>query len=318
MMRCTWILAVLLCATPTARAQEEDHGRNAPAVLRMLQPHTAPLADSVATVLSNDAPVALATVVDSKGLLVTKASELVGLLSCSFGDGRTLPARIVAQDAGFDLALIAVEAKDLVPIRWDAADLAVGRVVASSGAAGRPLALGIVGVAPKTVLGGRGRLGVVLSFESQGAVVARVNADTAADAAGVQIGDRILAVDGVPVATRREATDAIRKRRAGESLRLTLGRGDEMVLAKLSLGRGSRERRARRSELQGEQSSVRAGFPSAFQHDTALLPEQCGGPVVDLRGRAVGLNIARAGRVATYAIPGSRVQALVEGLREGH
>ncbi len=40
----------------------------------------------------------------------------------------------------------------------------------------------------------------------------------------------------------------------------------------------------------------------------------CGGPVVDLSGNVVGINIARADRVATYAVPAEAVKAFVQKL----
>ena len=50
-----------------------------------------------------------------------------------------------------------------------------------------------------------------------------------------------------------------------------------------------------------------SGFPSVIQHDSPLLPEQRGGPLVDLEGRAIGVNIARFGvlRVSRYPRPRS-------------
>ena len=64
-------------------------------------------------------------------------------------------------------------------------------------------------------------------------------------------------------------------------------------------------------------SRRRAGFPQAIQHDTVLNPEMCGGAVVDLSGNAVGVNIARAGRVETYAVPADTVKLLIRELRGG-
>ncbi|MEM0925840.1 MAG: serine protease, partial [Planctomycetota bacterium] len=52
-----------------------------------------------------------------------------------------------------------------------------------------------------------------------------------------------------------------------------------------------------------------SGFDAVMQHDTVLLPNQCGGPVLDSSGNVVGLNIARAGRVISYALPSSLVNA---------
>ena len=66
----------------------------------------------------------------------------------------------------------------------------------------------------------------------------------------------------------------------------------------------------------GTELSDRAeGFDMAIQHDTVLQPWQCGGPLVNLEGKAIGLNIARAGRVATYALPSSLVRQIISELR---
>ena len=64
-------------------------------------------------------------------------------------------------------------------------------------------------------------------------------------------------------------------------------------------------------------SNRRWGFPSVIQHDTVLRPSDCGGPVVDLDGYAVGINIARAGRVASYALPVEVVNPLLKDLQSG-
>jgi DNA repair exonuclease SbcCD ATPase subunit len=48
-----------------------------------------------------------------------------------------------------------------------------------------------------------------------------------------------------------------------------------------------------------------------------LAPEECGGPLVDLDGRVVGINISRAGRVNSYALPVSLVQNVYQRLLTG-
>jgi S1-C subfamily serine protease len=53
------------------------------------------------------------------------------------------------------------------------------------------------------------------------------------------------------------------------------------------------------------------------QHDTVLKPNQCGGPIVGLQGKTLGLNIARAGRVASYAVPSDVVMGLLSDLKSG-
>ena len=62
-------------------------------------------------------------------------------------------------------------------------------------------------------------------------------------------------------------------------------------------------------------SSHNSGFPEALQHDTDLFPHQCGGPLFDISGKAIGLNIARAARITSYALPASAVTRVYEQLK---
>ena len=56
----------------------------------------------------------------------------------------------------------------------------------------------------------------------------------------------------------------------------------------------------------GPFSDRRWGFSKVIPHDLGIAPTECGGPLVDLDGHCVGVNIARALRVASYALPGER------------
>ena len=56
-------------------------------------------------------------------------------------------------------------------------------------------------------------------------------------------------------------------------------------------------------------------FPAVFQHDAILRAADCGGPVVDLDGRAIGLNISRPSRAATYAIPADVIVGLLDEMK---
>jgi S1-C subfamily serine protease len=55
----------------------------------------------------------------------------------------------------------------------------------------------------------------------------------------------------------------------------------------------------------------------ALQHDTPLSPSECGGPLIDLSGKIVGVNIARAGRVDSLALPAATVLSVIESLKSG-
>ena len=73
----------------------------------------------------------------------------------------------------------------------------------------------------------------------------------------------------------------------------------------------------RMNALGSELSRKRTGFPVILQHDTIIKPKDCGGPLVDLDGKTVGINIARAGRTESYAIPTEAVVALLGDLESG-
>ena len=48
-----------------------------------------------------------------------------------------------------------------------------------------------------------------------------------------------------------------------------------------------------------------------------LQSNTCGGPLLDLSGNAIGINIARAGRVASYALPLETLLPVIKSLKTG-
>jgi len=56
------------------------------------------------------------------------------------------------------------------------------------------------------------------------------------------------------------------------------------------------------------------GFPAVIIHDAIVGRRQCGGPIVDLEGNVIGINIARFHRCSTFAIPHQRIRQLVQKL----
>jgi serine protease Do len=70
----------------------------------------------------------------------------------------------------------------------------------------------------------------------------------------------------------------------------------------------------RQRRLTGEVSQRAEGFEQAIEHDSVLHPWLCGGPLVNLDGKAIGLNIARASRVSTYALPTRLVKRILDNL----
>ena len=67
--------------------------------------------------------------------------------------------------------------------------------------------------------------------------------------------------------------------------------------------------------LSGDISRMQGPFSTVLQHDAVLRPSAMGGPVVDDAGRCIGMNIARADRTSTYAIPARFVRQVYAQLK---
>jgi serine protease Do len=279
--------------------------------------------NSTVKVLCDGKEAALGTVVGADGYVLTKNSELKGKLICKLPGGQEAKATIVGVDDSFDLAMLKVEAKGLVPVQWDESKLApVGHWLASAGTTERPVGIGVVSVATRK--GSRdltrsGYLGILLAEAEGGVKISEVMPDTAAAKAGLKANDIVVALGGKAVKDVPNFIEEVGQHKPGEEVTLRVKRGDVEKEIKATLGKRPPE--ASRADIQntmgGPLSTRRAGFPTFLQHDTVLKPTECGGPVIDLDGRAVGVNIARAGRVESYAIPSEVLRPLLPALMSG-
>ena len=260
----------------------------------LVRPLSESIGKSVVQVVSDGKPVSLGVIIAPEGYVITKRSELsVDPIRVRLADGRMFPARVAAVRRKSDLALLRIEElTGNVPAATLVDQLPpVGNFVISVGRGGTPFGLGVVGVGLRKV-DHHGRLGVVLADEQGQATVRGVWPDSGADAAGVVPGDRILAING---------------RRETNRLAVIL-RGDTKLEMDAKIREfGVMQESENDSKVNGPRSARLSGFDQVIQHDTVLNPDECGGPILDSEGRFIGLNIARAGRVVSYALPASVV-----------
>jgi serine protease Do len=241
---------------------------------------------------------------------------------------------VTGSDNKLDVAMLKVEAKDLVAIQWrDSKSALVGDLLATPGPAGHTIAVGVVSVAtrktkvndlpPSTPPANSGFLGVSLDEGEGGARIMSVMPDSAAAKAGLQVGDVVTAIAGTPIIDSETMINTIQHHKPGDVVAIHFKRDGAEMNVDATLGQRTPEEardRARRdfqNRLGGDLSNRRGGFPAVLQHDTVLRPSDCGGPVVDLDGKAIGVNIARAGRVESYAIPAEVIQPVIEKLKHG-
>ncbi|MEX2173374.1 MAG: PDZ domain-containing protein [Pirellulaceae bacterium] len=309
---------VLLATAPSLAPATEDHR-----VLSAFREVVAEPAKSTVQIFCDGYKAALGAVVDSNGYVVTKASELKGKIECQLHDGRKLEAVVVGRDPAVDLAVLKIDAKDLPVVAWsEGAVPAVGSWLATPGLLADPVSVGVLSVSPRKIAAPSGALGIQLANVDRPAQIEEVVPDSAADKAGLEAGDAILKVNGKEISGRQNLVETIRSFMPGEKVELVIDRDDTELTITATLGSLSQLFHGDRSEFQnalgGALSQRRAGFPSVIQHDSILTPAQCGGPLVDLDGKVVGINIARAGRVETYALTAPVVREVVKKLLETH
>ncbi len=313
-----FVLIVMMLATEgqTARAQFEPLPRRDNAsMMNLVRPVTEKISGSVVQVYSGDRPVALGTIVAEDGFILTKRSELSGdPIRVRLSDGQLLPARVAAVRRSNDLAMLRVDGDlALKPAKFAGEIPPVASFVVSVGRKSNPIGLGVIGAKPRRI-SHQGRLGVLLQDDRTGrAMVRGVFPDSGAEAAGLKKGDLIVAINGRKERSRLGVIETLRGMFPGESVRLTITRNDEAEdSTTMDVDASIRDLNVMResesdARVNGPRNVRLSGFDQVMQHDTVLDPDECGGPLLDSQGNVIGINIARAGRVVSYALPASLI-----------
>jgi len=290
---------------------------------------------SVVRIATDGKDIALGTIVAADGWIVTKHSELPvdKAAEVRLRDGRKLPAKIMGVDSKLDLALLKIEATDLSALEFAESKLGVvGNMLAAPGPDVNPVAVGVVSVATRTVKARElpssippkdsAFLGVGLEEDEGGAKIMSVMPNSAAEKAGLKVNDIVTLIADKAIIDTETMINTIQDHKPGEVVPIKLKRGEQEMEFKVALGgRPPEDPRLARRDFQNrmgsELSKRRGGFPAIMQSDMVIKPTDCGGPIVDLDGKVIGLSIARAGRTESYVLPGELVKAAVAEMKNG-
>ena len=322
-MRANWILSITTAALllPAAAQQSLDSAfrTTGTAVVAAFETQRQVLQTSSAVILSGRKEVAYGVVISAEGHILTKASEVrdVADLTVTVDKTNYPAAKVLMVDPTWDVALLKIEATGLVPVVYaPTSAVPQGTWVVANGATtrtARRLLAGIVSAKIREIpASGGAALGVILKPKSKLLELDAVNEKSGAKEAGLQKGDVILSIEGKKMKKIEEIGEILKDRKAGSTVRLTYRRNEVEATVDVRLasrGEMFTDQMNRNDQMSGEFSPHRSGFPRVMQHDILGSRSVVGGPLLDLDGRCIGMNIARANRAESFAIP-------VEDLKE--
>jgi len=289
---------------------------------------------SVVVVLNKGVAVGLGSVVGHEGWILTKASETPSEPKCRLPDGKVVSARVVGVEPASDLALLSVRSTGLKPVQWATEfNPPVGTLLAAVGTTELPLAVGVVSVPrrdldptvrrtntlPLRIAAGRpeafGRPQPISGYSLRAAfglprrTAYHLNAVSGlAWSSGVRPGDLLHTINGQPILVEEDLNTAVDNHMTGDVVPIRLERAGKMIDLRLALG----------PEPRIPDASFRAdGFPTVIECAVPFYSYECGGPVVDLTGRTIGITIARVGLHGGMVIPGDCILRILQDLQAG-
>jgi len=297
---------------------ESAYRRTGPAVTSVFDGQRQVLQQSSAVMLNGRKEIAYGVVISPDGYILTKASEIAGTANLSVRvDTQSYPdAKVVTVDDGWDVALVKVDASGLTPVEYaPSSAIPQGSWVIANGATSlkaRRALVGIVSAKIRPIPAGGGNLGIAFKDDAEEVLeIADVAEDGAAAKAGLKKGDLIVAINGTAVLEFDEISEVLKDLKPGTVVQVTYQRKETDTTVEVTLDPGPV---TRNDMMSGAYSDRRSGFPRVMQHDIIGDKSIVGGPLLGLDGRCVGMNIARANRAESFAIPVEDLKALAERL----
>jgi serine protease Do len=297
----------------------------------VLQPLRVGVQPALLRVLDEAGQVVLTgTLITEDGYFVTKASEapLGERLSVQLADDSKRVARVVRRLPEYDLMLAKADVSEAQPVRWQALEKQQHGQWLAAPSAGvdeqlrwQPIMrIGVLSTQKRSAPASRPGLGMELrnAAEGGGVCVASVWPDSPAAKAGLAEGDRILCMGGQQIKNALHMTQLLAERSAGQMVQLDLQRAKQSLSVAVRLASMSRVTLNATGEdyASGGVSLRTDGFDAILQHDLPVKSTDMGGPLLNLDGECIGINIARVDRISTYALPAAELlRPLQEALK---
>jgi serine protease Do len=287
-----------------------EQRRNGSETLQAFEESSKASLSSTVRLVSKGRTLALGTIVSRKGHVMTKASSSIGAEEAILADGTRYKVSFKGKDQDTDLALLKMKkAKKLTAVSWaEEVDHEEGSWLVSADFTLKRLKVGVVGAKSRPIDRVGGVIGVILGQDGEdlgGVIIQQVMPRSAGAAAGLENGDIVTSVEAKKVTEREKMIELVGSNNPGDVVAIQVKRGKKILSFRVTLGHRSVifDMMSRNARMSGPVSKRKDNFPMIIQHDVSLPPTAMGGAVLDLNGKALGVNVARVDRVTTYALP---------------
>lgn len=276
--------------------------------------------DTIIGTLVSLVGIANAKEITGKSFLISKNSMVGDNPSVDLGKGKLIKAKIIARDEQRDMVLLelATVLKDgiaLTSISADTLTIAdLGKFLVSP----QPAADGIWSVAGTTTFNlpmkyRAGYSGAGAMMKDGKVVIYMVQSNTGASVAKLKAGDQVLSINGVIIENTDRYITEMRKSKPGEIVSLVRFNAGITDTVKIKMGRFPPIISHHPAEtFAGGKSEIRDGFSNVFVHDAKITPAECGGPVFDIHGHFMGMNMARYSRTSSIVVTVPELKSFVE------
>ncbi|MHA4896711.1 S1 family peptidase [Pedobacter sp. PWIIR3] len=256
-----------------------------------------------------------------KGYLVSKSSMVGSNPLIELASGKTHPAKVIKRSMRKDLVLLEVDL-DLgkgISFGTTADSISfndLGSLIVSP-QPGKQDVWSVIGTTRINLRGvnNAGYLGAVVERQNDKLVLVTIQPNSPAQRANLTVGQEIVSLNGMPFLEPQLFVKEVQSNFPNDTLNLVTNVGNGINRLKIPLAKRPAIMGTHIAEkfLDGK-SERRDGFLNAFVHDGKLKPSECGGPIFDLEGKFLGINMARFSRTSSIAVNETEIISFLKDL----